>query len=350
MSKVFIIGDTHIGCRSASVEFMQIVEQAHLDFIIPTIAKHYKKGDLIIQLGDVTDNRTSLNVKCMSIAINIYEKLGKIGPVHIIAGNHDIYLKHDTQISSLDCLKYIPNVNIHKEPHVLDKDGNKLLLMPWRKDTKEESDTLKAYREQGCDYAFMHGTFSLLKYNKYVNIQENDGANPKSAEGYKKVYCGHIHWSQQKGNINIVGTPYQITRGDSGNTKGFFMIDLETQKETFFENNISPKFLSFTITNIDKNQLLEINDKSRNNFVDIHINDEILSKNSAKLTKIFQKLSENTRELNIIPVDNKHEIVETESSDIIDAKLLIYTQLEQRFKNEDETKARKIVNEIFKEI
>lgn len=350
MSKVFIFTDTHLGARSNSTEWMDIMEEAHFKFIIPTIKKHFKPGDIIINCGDVFDNRTSINVKSMDLGIKIYEELSKIGPVHIIAGNHDIYYKTSTEISSLDILKYIPNVTVHKDVNVLEHDNIKFLMMPWQKDVKEEAETLQKYqKEHSCHYAFMHGTFSLIKYNKYVKIDKNDGANPKSADGYKKVYTGHIHWSQQKGNINVVGTPYQITRGDSGNSKGMFVLDLETGKETFYENDISPKFIQFTIDEITKEQILDINEQSKNNFVDINIKEKLLSTNSSKLTKVFHKIGEKARLLNIFPIESDYGEIDDGSSSL-DAKELINKEIDNRFKGEDNKKARKIFENLFKGI
>ena len=350
MAKVFIFTDTHLGARSNSTEWMDIMEEAHFDFIIPTIKEHFEPGDIIINCGDVFDNRTSVNVKSMDLGIKIYEELGKIGPVHIIAGNHDIYFKSNTEVTSLDCLKYIPNIHIHKECNIIEHGGQKLFMMPWRKDVKEESKTLKSWqKEHEPDYAFMHGTFSLIKYNKHVNVDKNDGASPASAKGYKRVYTGHIHWSQQKKNINIVGTPYQITRGDSGNLKGMFMLDLETGKDRFFENNVSPKFLSFKIDEIDKEQLMDIAEQSKNNFVDIHIQDKLLSTNTTKLSKVFHKIGEHSRAFHIFPIDQDYGVDET-SATTLDAKQLITQEIDNRFKGDDNKKAKKIFEDIFKGI
>lgn len=350
MSKVFIFTDTHLGARSNSTEWMDIMEEAHLDFIIPTIKEHFKPGDIIINCGDVFDNRTSVNVKSLDLGIRIYEELGKIGPVHVIAGNHDIYYKSNTIVSSLDSLKYIPNVTIHKDVNVIQHDNHKFLMMPWRKDIKEEAETLQEFqKEEQCDYAFMHGTFSLIKYNKYVKIDKEDGANPKSADGYKRVYTGHIHWSQQKRNINVIGTPYQITRGDSGNLKGMFVLDLETGEDRFYENTISPKFIQFTIDKIDKDQLMEIHKLSKNNFVDINIKEKLLSTSSSKLTRVFHKIGEQARVLNIFPIEADYGDID-ESTSSLDAKELINKEIDNRFEGEDNKKAKKIFEDLFKTI
>lgn len=348
MSKVFIWTDLHFGARSNSTEWMDIMEEAHRDFIIPTIKKHFKPGDIIVNCGDVFDNRTSVNIKSLDLGIKIFEELGQIGPVHIIAGNHDIYYKSNTEISSLDSLKYIPNINIYKDVSVIEHDNHKILMLPWRKDVKEEAETLQKYQKEfNCQYAFMHGTFSLIKYNKYVDIDVEDGVNPKSADGYIRVYTGHIHWSQQRGNINVVGSPYQITRGDSGNLKGLFVLDLETGKDTFYENTISPKFIQFKIDEIDKEQLMEIHKLSKNNFVDINIKEKLLSSSSSKLTKVFHKIGEQARVLNIFPIEQDYGDID-DSSATLDAKELINKEINNRFEGDDNKKVRKIIEDLFK--
>lgn len=350
MAGIWIFTDTHLGARSNSLEWMEIMEDTHINFIIPTIEKNFKEGDIIFNCGDVFDNRTSVNLKSLDLGIKIYEKLGKIAPVHIVAGNHDIYYKNNTEITSLDSLKWIPNVHIYKECEILEHGGQKILIMPWRKDVSEEAKTLQKYQdEHNCDYVMMHGTFSLIKYNKYVDIQAEDGVSPKSADGYKRVYTGHIHWGQQKGNINVIGTPYQITRGDSGNSKGMYYLDLETGEETFYENTIAPKFLSYTINELDKEILKKIHQESRNNFIDIHIQNKILAKNASQLNKVFHKISENSRSLNIFPIDNQYDGVD-ENATSLDAKELINKEIDNIFDEEDRKKAHDIVDEIIKEI
>lgn len=351
MAGIWIMTDTHLGARSNSLEWLEIMEDTHMNFIIPTIENNIKEGDIIFNCGDVFDNRTSVNLKALDLGIKIYEKLGKLAPVHIVAGNHDIYFKNNTEVTSLDSLKWIPNINVHKECSILEYSGEKILIMPWRKDIAEESKTLKKYQEEEkCTYAMMHGTFSLIKYNKYVDIQEEDGANPKSADGYKRVYTGHIHWGQIKGNINVIGTPYQITRGDSGNRKGIYYLNLETGEETFYENNIAPKFLSYTINTLEKEIFVKIQKESANNFIDIHIQNKLLVKNSAALNKIFHKISENSRSLNIFPIDNEYDSID-DSSSSLDAKELINKEIDNRFEEgEERKKAHAIVDEIIKQI
>ena len=115
-----MVSDSHLGCRSNSVLWLHIIEDYFFNFFIPLVKKEYKKGDVLYHLGDVFDNRQSVNLAAQDLAIRIFEELGKIFPdIHIIVGNHDIMRKNSNEISSVDCLKYLPNVTVLKEPKIL---------------------------------------------------------------------------------------------------------------------------------------------------------------------------------------------------------------------------------------
>ena len=351
MAGIWILSDTHLGARSNSNEWMDIIESAHFDFIIPTIEQNWRDGDIIIHCGDVYDNRQSINLKVLDTGIKIYERLAKLGEVHIIAGNHDIYRKDSTEITSLDSLKWIPNVKIWKEPGCIDRGGFKLFLMPWRATVKEEGETLKQYQKEFApDYAFMHGTFSGTQYNKYVKIDDGEGGTTSSTVGYKRVFSGHIHWQQKIKNINIMGSPYEITRGDADNKKGMYYLDLETGEETFYENTISPKHLKFKFTEFDKDLFKKISEMAPNNFIDIQVANSVLANNASKFWKSTEKIKDLARNLELQPYEDFIEEEEvTEVNEGMDHNELIQSEIDKRLENaDDRKKAIKIIDEIIK--
>jgi len=353
MAGIWLFTDTHIGARSNSNEWMDIISSAHFNFIIPTIEKNWKEGDLIIHCGDVFDNRQSTNLKALDIGIKVYERLAKLGQVHIIAGNHDIYKKDSTEITSLDSLKWIPNVNIWKNPACINVRQHKLFLMPWRATVKEEGETLKEYQKQyKPDYAFMHGTFSGTQYNKYVKIDAKEGGSTTSTAGYKRVFSGHIHWQQDVKNINIMGSPFEITRGDADNKKGMYYLDLETGNETFYENTISPKHLKFRFTEFNKELFEKIAKVAPNNFIDIQVANSVLAKNASKFWKSAEKIKDLARNLELQQYED--EVIDddvAEVSENMDHDELIQTEIKKRLPEEtDRKKAIKIIDEIIKEV
>ena len=205
--------------------------------------KHYRKGDILIHSGDVFDNRQSLNLLVMNRGLRVFEELSKIfvDGIHIIAGNHDILRKNTNDIASIDVLKYIPNIYIHKEPHILNINDHKVLLMPWRMNHEEEVKCIKEHSH--CDYTFCHANITTMSFDGRRAIEH--GSDINAYKKMKHVYSGHIHFGQSKKNITFVGNPYQMTRSDAGNTKGIYCLDLDAGGHTFYENTYSPKFVRF---------------------------------------------------------------------------------------------------------
>ena len=69
-----MVSDSHLGCRSNSVLWLQIIEDYFFNFFIPLIKKEYKKGDVLYHLGDVFDNRQSVNLAAQDLAIRVYNE------------------------------------------------------------------------------------------------------------------------------------------------------------------------------------------------------------------------------------------------------------------------------------
>jgi hypothetical protein len=144
--------------------------------------------------------------------------------------------------------------------------------MPWRKDHEEDSKTLEEAKSHHvlCCHADIRG----LKFNKYVMNEE--GSDVSKFEKFQKVYSGHIHYAQVVGNINMLGSPYEITRSDMDNPKSVWLLDLETLEDKRFVNNHSPKFKRFNFEQILESTPEQLEPEFRNNFVDILI-DPVMS-------------------------------------------------------------------------
>tara|TARA_R100000908_G_scaffold18443_1_gene7082 strand:+ start:449 stop:1543 length:1095 start_codon:yes stop_codon:yes gene_type:complete len=275
--RIWMISDTHLGCRANSVMWLQLIDDYFFNFYIPLAKKNYKKGDVLYHLGDVFDNRQSLNLAAQNLGIRIFEELSKIFPeIHVIVGNHDIMRKHSNDISSVDCLKYIPNVTVHKEPKVIEYENVKCLLMPWRRDADHEKETLKKFK--GIDYLFCHTETQGVQTSPSTKHLHDGGNTVRTFSKFKRVYSGHIHYRQEKGNFILVGNPYEMTRSDRDNQKGVYILDLKTGDHEFIENTYSPKFKRYYINDILERRMGELKKEFKDNFVDILIPSNVLGK------------------------------------------------------------------------
>lgn len=274
--RIWMVSDTHIGCRSNSVLWMNLIEDYFFKFFIPQVKKNYKKGDVLFHLGDVFDNRQSINLAAQNLAIKIFEELSKIFPeIHIIVGNHDIMRKNSNEITSVDCLKYIPNVTVHKNPKILEYGDAKCLLMPWRRDREHEKETLAEITED-IDYMFCHTETQGVQTSPSTKHLHEGGNDVSVFSRFKRVYSGHIHYRQEKKNFILVGNPYQMTRSDRGNQKGIYILDLNTGDHQFIENDHSPVFIRYYINNILDMTMGDIAKEIKGNFVDVFIPSNVL--------------------------------------------------------------------------
>lgn len=280
MSKrIWMISDTHLGCRSNSVLWLSIIEDYFFNFFIPLVKKEYREGDVLFHLGDVFDNRQSINLAAQHLGIRVFEELSTVFPeIHVIVGNHDIMKKNSNEITSVDCIKYVPNVTVHKEPKLLKIGNSKCLLMPWRKDSDHEKETLLEFKKQKPDYLFCHTETQGVQTSPNTKHLHEGGNDLNVFKDFKKVYSGHIHYRQEKGNFVLVGNPYQMTRSDRGNTKGIYILDLDTNTHRFIPNDRSPMFIRYYINDLLDRRIGELESEIEGNFVDIQIPSNVLGK------------------------------------------------------------------------
>ena len=272
--RVWFITDTHLGVRNNSNEWIDSIREYFFDWFFPLVRENYQPGDVLFHLGDFFDSRQSINLKVLNLGIEVAEEMSSIfkDGVYIIVGNHDIWGKTNNEVNSLKSIKWIPGVNIIEEPQSISILDKSFLLMPWRKDHEAESEFLES--SSAHDVLCCHADIRGLKFNKFTRVET--GASVDEFEKFRRVYSGHIHYAQKAGNINMLGSPYEITRSDMDNKKGITLLNVSDLKETFFENDFSPRFKRFYFNDILESTQEDLEPLFRNNFVDIMI-DPVMS-------------------------------------------------------------------------
>lgn len=114
----------------------------------------------------------------------------------------------------------------------------------------------------------------------------------------------------------MAGNAYQMTRSDSDNTKGFYILDFETGEEKFIENTHSPKFVKLHLNKMLEMPISHIKKLMQNNFVDIYIPSEVtikynLSGFMAMVQTVARKIEPNIYdEKTYIDVENINEEIQ----------------------------------------
>ena len=262
--RIWLISDTHLGVRSNSREWMESIEGYFYDFLIPTIQENYRPGDILVHCGDIFESRQSINLYVLNKALEIFERLSSILPVYMICGNHDIFMKYTNEINSLKVFKNFKNIHVYEEPIEAMIGNTQVVFMPWRDTHEQEAEVLM---EMNGEILFCHTDVRGFSFNR---IQKIEGGNDIETFGkFRRVYSGHIHFAQKYKNVRMLGSPYELTRSDIGNQKNVWLLDLETDTETNFENTYSPKFIKMKLERVMELTINELQEIFKNNYVDI---------------------------------------------------------------------------------
>lgn len=309
--RIWLISDTHLGVRTNSREWMDVIDDFFKKKFIPLLQKEAKPGDVLIHCGDVFDSRQSINLYVLNKGLEIFEEINKIMPVYMIVGNHDIFMKYSNEINSLKIFKHMSGIHIFEEPTLAQLGPKKALFMPWVDSSDEFADIVNRPGNK-ADIMFCHTDIKGMSFNKFVKIEE--GNDPDKFSHFDRVYSGHIHYAQKYKNVRMLGSPYELTRSDSGNTKNIWLLDLETNEETNFENDVSPKFVKYKLEWILEQPVGKLQELFYNNFVDILVTPTW----SLKFPfSIFAEKFSGYRKINPIITDG--EEITTETGEIVES-------------------------------
>ena len=312
--KVFMITDTHFGIYLNNLDkWLNMMESTFYNWVIPYLKENSKPGDVLIHLGDLFDNRTSIPIIVLNKVEKILNDLSDVLPLHIMVGNHDLWNKGSNDVNSVRLYGYLnKNITVHQDTTKLNIGGKDLILMPW---VEKRLDMIKEIGKNPGDYLFCHSDLNGCRMHLNSVAHRNaDKIDVESFKGYQRVFSGHIHIRQVNSNFEFIGSLYQMDRNDTGDQKGITILDLETGEVSFEANTYSPIFRKFrVITEEDIDKLDELSDTK--DYIDIAISNNLLINNR----KLRRKLEMMLEKGNFSSVEYIDDIVQKteEGEDVI---------------------------------
>jgi len=240
--KICCIADLHIGIHQNSIFW----HETTLKWAAWLKQDLEQKGiqDIFI-LGDLYHYRDEIAVNTIHV-VNEILKLWSSFNIVIIVGNHDAFYKDRSDINSLSILNGWKNITIISTATDTKLFGKNCAFLPWG---AEVADIQKA------DIIFGHLEIESFKMNTYKLCEHGI----KSSDLFKYaplVISGHFHLREERqyeaGTILYVGCPFELDFGDEKSTKGFYILDLNTIKYTFYPNNLSPKHIKINLSELIK--------------------------------------------------------------------------------------------------
>ena len=284
MSKIFLIGDSHIslGYPNSADKWHKVHIEYFNKFLIPLLKREVKEGDIVIHLGDLFDNRNVVPINLLNYGMSIVEEISTIAPLHILVGNHDCWHRSSSEITTVKPFKYIPNVFIYDKTTTIKFNNLNLCMMPYIENKEEQIKLIKD--NLNCEYLFCHSDLNGARMHlTSVAHRNKNKIDIDEFSNFRRVFSGHIHITDRHRNFIFVGNNFEMDRNDYTNQKGIFVLDTDNDTEEFIPNNISPKFKKVYLY---KEEDIEQIETKSDNWIDLYISSSLLVNNR----KIRRKL------------------------------------------------------------
>ena len=339
--KFCIVSDLHIGIKKSSDIFLKSAE----DFFYKQLFPYLKENNInhILILGDVFDTRESVNVKALNFAYDLFTMPFTFT---ILTGNHDLFYNNSYDLSSLKMLAGHNGVEIIKKPKDRITLSSNLFLAPWIIDQEEFNTAVKNSQSKIC-----LGHFDIDGFVYTGTNPSSKSIAPEVFSKFDKVFSGHLHTRTTKiiNNTEIVyvGCPYELTRADIGNTKGFHILDCKTNSYEFIENRVSPKHIQIKYPDIVDESIIS------KNFIDIFVDEKELD-NDKKVKDYLKIFNSNTcLQPPVVKIIKTEDYLTEELEVSEDSKSIIqligeYVDIQETLDNKNELKT--LLNEIYEEV
>jgi len=240
--KAIVLGDLHFGVRRFNISVLEDQIKLFTEQIFPYMQENNIK--IMIQLGDLFDNRTTTDINFIhELRKLFFDELKKRDIIlHSLIGNHDIFHRESRDVSLVEFFKdlYPDNFILYKDRTYIDINNRKTYIVPWiTKDEDLTYDEIKDCHNILGHFEIRH--FALVKGHMDENAKLTTDFFTKNT-AVKNVFSGHYHIKDTKGLVKYLGTPWQINFSDYEEEKGFYVWDEDDFLE-FIENTSTRKYI-----------------------------------------------------------------------------------------------------------
>lgn len=281
--KIAVISDLHIGVHGDSSQWHEIALN-WAKWLDEELQRHEIKD--IMFCGDWYHNRSEISVSTLQVSAEILRILQNYNIV-MITGNHDIFFKHRTDVNSLTIFEGRNNVSVFTKLHSFESFGKKISLCPWATNIQDIPKS---------DLIFGH--FEIEAFQIAAGKLCEEGIEAESILDIAPlVISGHFHTRHEKefdkGKILYTGNPFQMDFGDSGNLKGYYILDIPSMDYCFYNNPTSPLYIRLNLSDLTDIGTItsDVIEKIENNIVKFKIDDNISQEDLQFLTQLLTQFN-----------------------------------------------------------
>jgi UDP-2,3-diacylglucosamine pyrophosphatase LpxH len=239
--KAAVLTDIHFGLKSNS----QTHNDDCLSFVKWFIETANAEGcDTCFVTGDWHNNRASINIVTLNYSLTALELLGRsFDRVFFIPGNHDLYYRDRRDIQSAEWARHIPNIEIVNDFYT---EGD-VSIVPWL-----VGDDHKKLGKIEAKYMFGHFELPHFYMNAMVQMPDHGEIREDAFNGVERVFTGHFHKRQQRGNITYIGNCFPHNYADAGDDERGMMILAWGQEPKYYAWPDQPRYRVYGLSDVLK--------------------------------------------------------------------------------------------------
>ena len=350
--KIALVTDTHFGARNDNTAFADYFGKFYTDIFFPYLKEN--NIDTIIHLGDIVDRRKYINYQTQA-----HMQKDFIDPIiennytmHVIIGNHDTYYKNTNEINSMQQLYGTTGYEKIKwydnNPAVLNFDGCDIMLLPWLCSNNIEP-FMKEVDKTTAQVLFGH--LELKGFEMYRGAINDHGFDSSLFNKFDIVCSGHFHHKSTVGNINYLGSPYEITWSDFDDPRGFHIFDTDDRTIEFVKN---PYTMFNKIFYDDENQTMEyVVNQNYERLANSYVKVIIKNKTNPYWFDMFMEKLEKVNPIHIQVVED-HLNLDLESDDDIvseaeDTMTILHKYIDNLEVNVNKTQLETTIKDLYSE-
>ena len=282
LKKAAIFSDIHFGRKNNAEEH----NQDCLGFIkwFCGQVKADTEIDHIWFLGDWHEHRAAINAFTLQRSYQGAKLLNELNlPIMWLTGNHDYAFRNVRTTYTTEIFEPFENIRVINDIEVIDEIYNGVLAIPYLREDEypiilDHKNVpvvmghleLKGFRITGTGSVMEHGPEASLFFKKQ-----------------KRVFSGHFHQRQSKGNVHFVGSPFPMDFSDANDSnRGMATYDFETDNLKYIDWPDCPKYIKATLSDVldDPKKILVSNAR-----VKIDVDSDITLEESNLIRERFQK-------------------------------------------------------------
>lgn len=254
MSKHLLYSDMHM--RIETLDICVTVHRA----IGKAAVKHgvVKSGGYVLNNGDLFNLRGMIHTRCWDVLLAERLLWLEQGIRHIDnIGNHD-QEDRDGEVHPLKIYEQFKDWIVCSKPtHLADLDW---VIVPYTRNLEPVLAEVKAVKPK---VLFVHAGIRTAWRND--KSQDTDGIDIKLFKPFSRVFTGHYHYRHEVGNVQYLGSTYQVSHAEAGQAKGYWIYDDETDEAKFYEITGTPKHYD-VVVEVKKGKLVALSREEEFDF------------------------------------------------------------------------------------